>query len=146
MSAPEKTIDVLTAILEQLKESPKQRKWPQCMPHDPAEAARWWMGIVEPPKDYEKPRRKKAESTTWVTPYTDRVVYTLVKFFKLTTEEQETVVSCREDKVYWRGDDIDLLMRVYDETMEMRRIGVEAYRKKALSKMREAFSNFGRAA
>lgn len=50
--------------------------------------------------------------------------------------EQRLIVAAREDRVYWRGEDIETFKRVYDETQEMRSMGAQKYREGAIKKLK----------
>jgi len=50
--------------------------------------------------------------------------------------EQRFINADREDKVFWRGEDIEFCKLVYEETQRMRSIGVKAYRTEAIGKFK----------
>ena len=115
---------------------------PQHMP----QAIEYWIKFNEPYDVYtEKPRlvpvQGKEDKARWMLPYLDRLVYTLRKFANLTSKDRQIVIAgVIEEKVPWRGDDLDFYLKVVDESLKMRKIGVDAYRKEAIKKMKAYFS------
>lgn len=119
------------------------RKLPDFMPPAPIDAARWWMEQQEPPKEEDRPRQVSVfganNERRWICPYHQRLSYTLGKFLnRMTPKEQKIILAAREDKIYWRGDEIDFLMLVIAETTRMRTMGIESYRIEALDKMKKS--------
>lgn len=135
---PPKSIEVLTKAIRHIQARDIYKHWPTAMPRVAEEAAKWWVNIIEPPNPQEAPRRlpRRNGGVFWLSPYTDRLIYTFGKFIKMSAKQQNAILACREDRVYWRGETVPELMRVYDETMVMREQGIPAYRNKAMGKMR----------
>lgn len=50
--------------------------------------------------------------------------------------EQRFINAARQDRIFWRGDDIETFKRIYDETMAMRKIGPQEYRRQAIDKLK----------
>lgn len=55
---------------------------------------------------------------------------------RMQASEQRFINAAREDKVYWRGEDIETFKRVYEETQKARKIGVRAYRGEAMGNLK----------
>lgn len=117
-------------------------KRPEQMPLDPNEAAEWWRNILEPPDQFSAPQRytihgkdsENAYGFKW--PYAETTTRFLKKFLHLPKPHQNTILAAREDKIFWRGDDIDFFMMVIDKTMIMREMGVEKHKKRFFNKLR----------
>ena len=117
------TLDTLRAdVAEHL------RGWkgaaPHYLPTDPAQAAHVWLKVLEGPKDGEQPHRT---AKGWRWPYADRVVYCLRRYLQLELSGQKTVIAAREDRIAWRGDDIEFFSQVIEQTFAMREVGREKY-------------------
>ena len=118
----------------------QHRSLPLWLPQIPRDVALWWIDMQEPPSmPADAPRRVSMpgdEGQRWICPYHERIRHTLRKFLSLHEHDQKIIMAAREDKVFWRGDDMPFFMRVIDETVKMRKMGVEAYRIEALKKMK----------
>jgi hypothetical protein len=104
---------------------------------DPA----WFVGhLLEQEGEHESPRllrvAGKDEINRWEYGYYLRVQDCAIQWVRMDDNDRRTVTAGREDDVYWRGEDMDMFMRVYEETHKMRDMGVDAYRKEALHMMR----------
>ena len=58
------------------------------------------------------------------------------KFRRMKPSEQRFIQAAREDRIYWRGEDIEDFKRVYEETQKMRSIGPKRYKAEAISKLK----------
>lgn len=121
-----------------------RHKMPSCLPHMIPEAVREWKSLNEPyDMIRETPRlvtvqgKEKENAQRWACPYNERLIYTFRKFVEMSPKDQKTVLhGIRAMNVPWRGDEIDFYTTVVNETMIMREIGVEDYRKQARGKAR----------
>jgi len=110
---------------------------PVCLPNQIPTAIKVWKELNEPYLFYEEaPRRVsvggKGEGR-WVSPYNERLIYTFRRFVCMSPRDQRIVLAgIREDRVWWRGDEISDYAKIIDETLKMRDMGVVAYRKQAL--------------
>ena len=141
----------ITETLGKILRSYQMRKHhlPACMPQDVDQAAQFWIGMQEAPNEqFESPRRTgtKDGGSTWDCPYHARLGLTLRVFLKLKHEDQKIIIACREDGVFWRGDDIDFLLKVAHETARMHEIGIESYRREAMDKSRKFLGRMNNAA
>lgn len=118
-----------------------RRQLPYFMPTQPIEAARWWIEQQEPGKSDEAPRQVSIpgsdDARRWICPYHNRLVYTLWKFLHQPFADQKLILAAREDKIFWRGDEMKFFMLLIEEVSRMRKIGIDAYRNEALKKMKE---------
>lgn len=128
-TAPPRTEEELISFLNN-----SGQKRPANLPSRNIDAAHWWMGIIEQPREHERPREVAlpgGQGMRWVCPYTDRAVYTLRRFMALEDPDQKYIIGARGDDIYWRGDDMKFFRGLYEETMNMRDIGREKYIAKA---------------
>lgn len=112
---------------------------PHEMPQVPIEVAGWWMTMQEAPGPFDNPHRVPlmgGDGYRWECPYHRRLEYTLRKFMDMKPDERRMIVAAREDRVYWRGDDIWFFMHVIGETTRMRGMGVATYREESLKRMK----------
>lgn len=101
---------------------------------DPATAAREWVDLQEPPKPGETAFVKESDAgAVWRTPYLDRLTYTLKKYLKHPTEDRNLILAGIKAGIPWRGDEIDAYKHIIEETEIMREIGLDEYRKRALT-------------
>ena len=147
VSAPPHILDTLSKILRSYQM--RKHHLPACMPQDVDQAAQFWIGMQEAPNEqFESPRRTgtKDGGSTWDCPYHARLSLTLRAFLSLKPEQHKIIIACREDDVFWRGDDIDFLLKVAHETARMHEIGIESYRREALDKSRKFLGRMNNAA
>lgn len=118
------------------------RKRPEKMPESAFEAVSWFIRLVEGQWWGESLREKPVNTggMVWIWPYADRVKYLLNIFLKADKKLQELVISAREDKIFWRGDDFEFFVGVIDETEKMREAGIVKYKKQAIASMKHAFA------
>jgi len=113
----------------------------------PADAGRWIIAkLLEPERPEERSRMTAMTGSSgnrWDYPYRSRVIPCVQKYCTLTPDDRKFIKAAREDGVFWRGDDMDFFHTVYDETMKMREVGIETYRKKALESMKKVFASMG---
>ena len=83
-------------------------------PSSAHEAARWLVTALFAPRDdaAERAWPVRADTNTWSTPYRDRVLYLTRRLLRFSAEDQRTVLACREEGVFWRGEDAGSLLRV----------------------------------
>lgn len=100
---------------------------PQPCPEGVEECAKWWEESV------------MANNSPWGDAQAREMVsrHALLSWLDLGREERQAVIAGVLDGVPYRGEKIELYMRIWDETVKMREEGVEEYRQKALA-MREA--------
>jgi len=55
------------------------------------------------------------------------------KQWRMKPSEQRFIEAAREDRVFWRGDDLETFKLIYEETQRMRSMGAKGYRAKAMS-------------
>jgi len=122
--APPHVTDVLREAA--LKMTGLAKHWHTDVPRTASELAAWWPTMQDPPSDKEAPSNHDG---VWKCPYHERLLVTLAIFLTRPAEEQSIIIEARKDGVYWRGDDIAFFARVWDETLRMRQMGVEEYRK-----------------
>ena len=110
---------------------------------DPDKHVEWFIDLLEPERKEEHPKQvqvvgngREDNGYRWVWPYALRVKGCLLKYLTLSNDDKKIVMAARADNIFWRGDDIKLFMDVVEETMIMREIGVTAYRKQCLGKMK----------
>lgn len=120
------------------------KSWGYEMPDTPQMAADWWINTMQEPcggnEVMRKMTKKFAKSSgdyTWQYPYLDRLLYTVRKYLMMSREDQVVIVGCIDEKVPWRGDDIDFFYNhehsVYNETMKMRETDPTEYRQTAIN-------------
>lgn len=56
------------------------------------------------------------------------------KLARMKPSEQQFIRAAREDRVFWRGDDFEFFKLVYEQTMLMRSIEPDPYRKAAVKR------------
>ena len=121
------------------------RKKPERMPESAFKAVSWFIRMVEPPGWGESLREKHVSDgrMAWVWPYADRVKRLLDVFLKSEKRLQDLIISAREDKVFWRGDDFDFFIKVIAETENMREVGIGEYRKSSIKLIKHAMRHMG---
>lgn len=127
----------LQAIIESRRNS-RRTPYPACLPLDPADAVSWFIKVL-PGQHHSEAVREVPTSKGqkyWVWPYADRMKNLVKKFFAADTELQNLVVAASQDRIGWRGDDMKTFLLIIEETEEMHRIGVDAYRKQARPRIR----------
>ena len=116
---PPEALHKITIMIVDIK-----MRMPNFMPQRPEEAAQWWIAHQEPMSKQEWPRRVNVagkEGTRWLTPYIDRLSYTLMLFLNLKPIDQKFIIGAFEDGIHWRGDDMDFFSSVCDENMKMQK-------------------------
>ncbi len=109
--------DLLAKIMDRNK-----KKLPEGMPTKVYDAAYWWMDLQEPPDDRLEQVVKIADGKNgsgWITPYHDRVAYTLRIFLGLDAVQQAFIIHHSKQKIYWRGDGIKLYSIICREHEKM---------------------------
>lgn len=106
--------------------------WAYGMDKSPVKASSWWINeMQEPARKGELPYQEEG-SSRWRTPHIDRVMANLKKYLVMGTGAQAFIVGAIQDGVPWRGDDIPMYQRIYDEHMHMlEQADPVAYRKAA---------------
>jgi hypothetical protein len=113
---------------------------PEQLPAIPMLAAMRWIELQEP-------RRKRGEDVRYVAipngegqreidPYVERLRGTLQAFLIADDALRDLVVEGVKEKIYWRGDSMEMFVSIYEETLRMREIGLDAYRAEARQKAR----------
>lgn len=137
-SGPPDPDSIVVAGLHIWRAETRLRLPPPC-PTSFEDAAVWWRTqMQEPEKRGETFLRSGSDDSNenWDCGYAVRLRSTLLRFIAMSEGERSMIVAAREDKVFWRGEEAKDFAFVIDETMEMRRIGVEAYRIKAMAAAR----------
>ena len=126
--------DLMETLIELITEWKYNRQtWGYNMPPLPEDAANWWKDVMQPdPKANECAHQQNGH---WVFPYLDRLVSTLKAYVLLPLTDQKIIFGCAEDGVHWRGDNLDFFFHnersIYNETMRMRELGKDEYKKSA---------------
>ena len=85
---------------------------PVGLPEHPQEIAKSWINFVEPRMKYEIATNKGD-------PYQERLVHTLVKFYKSSHADQRYLMQLRSKGIYWRGDSIKFMKMRANVTPDM---------------------------
>ena len=137
--APPKVVDVLTPIAEKWLVSSRVPRADPRIPRNSVDLADWWIHRQPlPDAVFDRPHsqsRRSGEGSYWVTPYHDRLCASLKTFLCLDRDFQSLIISCAEDKIFWRGDSREFFIGVINEHEKMRRVGVETYRREAKENM-----------
>jgi len=142
-------LKTLSQAIGQYKQ--KGLSWPYDMPESPIEAAKWWVSMQEKQGYTEKPQMKKKKPDKdgvaepyWEAPYINRIMYTWDKFTKLKRMDQQIIIGCAQEGVYWRGDDMNIFYHndhsIYEETIKMKEMGIKAYKNDAIKGIKSALS------
>ncbi len=129
-SRPPQVESALAAVLRWYT---RKHRLPDCMPQEPGDAVRWWIGMQEQPfENVEKPTQVnvtgKSGAVRWYSPYVERVVGNLVKFIvELNEKDRRYVVAAQQEGIYWRGDPMKFFYKIVEETERLRKMGREAY-------------------
>ena len=135
----------------------KRKRWPQMMPRDLDEAARWWVWMQEPADPrFEamqlRPLQGKEETEmSMAFPYIERLRNTLTAFLGMNHTKQTRVVAARQEGFWWRGESEDVWWKNKDgkservwsfevvlrEYARQRMIGTVAYQKEAVERMKQ---------
>jgi len=127
----------LLAMVESHRNS-KKKHYPDCVPANPIDAVQWFIKLM-PGQKYDEALREltsKKGAKYWLWPYADRLKFLVKKFFSVDDELRSLVIAARQDRIEWRGDELEFFVMVIEETEEMHRIGVDAYRKQARPRIR----------
>jgi len=106
------------------------------------DASRFIQQIAAPiDKRFERPHRASViggrDAQRWVEPYRDRLIHSAQVFAKLSQADRELVAACCEEGTRWRGEPVQQFVRITEETVKMRQVGVQQYSKHADSFLRE---------
>ena len=127
-------VDVLGQWAERRQSEGREARIPEPLPADHRGAANAWMGR------YQEHRRhdEHVQRTTGgeIDPYITRLVSSLSAFLNLAPKWQAFVIAAIEEGVPYRGDRMSMYADIYQETMRMREVGVEAYRVEAVKRAR----------
>lgn len=123
---------------------------PEKMPADNLAAAKWLLNhVLEKHQPEEAPQLKNktegrgeaaSEKCFWVWPYLTRLKIQSRQFLHLSPDYQRYIIAAKEDGIPWRGDEEWLFRKVVAEHQRMMEIGVDAYRKEVMAKMRGLLS------
>lgn len=136
--------DALQVIASEIRQYRGQR--PAGMPASPEDAARWMIAkVLEKHQPEEKPAlvtflKGKDSAQTWRWPYLTRIKIQTRQFLHLSPDYQRYIIAAKEDGIPWRGDEEWFFRKVVAEHQRMMEIGVDAYRKEAMAKMRGLLS------
>lgn len=107
--------EVISEFLSQTK-----LRVPKGMPSDGFQAARWWMARQAPADQFsEAATPPRVKGSDWVTPYHDRLMYTLKKFLRLKSIQQVYIIEHIERGIPWKGDEIGHYQLVVEESAKM---------------------------
>ena len=140
--------DALAREFRRLRRSFQNRRkpFPPEIPRDFLEAAQWWIRMQRPGNEtYEIPRLVKvtgSDTDRWVTPYADRLCASLRAYVELEQVERKFIAAAAEDRVWYNGDNFEFFVQVYEETMNLRDIGLDAYRSEAMRNMGRLVGRF----
>lgn len=125
---------------------------PEGMPSGNLEAAKWMLShVLEKHQPEEAPQLKNKtdgrgdsaiEKWFWVWPYLTRIKIQTLQFLHLSPDYQRYVIAAHEDGIPWRGDEEWFFRKAVAEHQRIIEVGVEAYRKEALAKMRGLTSGY----
>lgn len=118
-------------------------KYPDSLPSNPADAARFWVEKVigrrgDGPQLVQS--RDKDATQVWRWPWGEMVRLLLARFVRADNVMQRLIIAAAEDEVFWRGEPHDVLVATVNETELQRMIGADEYRKHAIGKLREALT------
>lgn len=94
----------------------------------------FWTEVCPPynPK-YEQPHMVAVQgaqnSTRWVEPYRMRIMQCLESYFAMSANDRTLLHSGVEEGVKWKGEPIAQYLDTCSETVRMREVGLDAYRK-----------------
>ena len=124
---------------------------PSEIPHDPIAAAKWWQKNQRPAHEYaDAPRQVNTVGggNRWEQPYVLRLLNNFRAYCMLPEDQRSIVTAAAEDGVYWNGDRIKgkdgkplEFIRIYDETLRMREMGIDKYRRELLPKLKESLAS-----
>lgn len=103
---PPDIVDILAGFLETWQR--QARPWPEGFPAAPKQAAKVFVGLMEPPdrfRDRPSPRHKDGKVIGWSTPYHDRLLLALQKFVAFNSVQQVYIVEHIRAGIPWRGED-----------------------------------------
>ena len=86
---------------------------PPIVPKTLNAAARWFMNVLFDPFRMED---DKVVGLQFSTPYRDRVMYLMRRFFSFSMDDRDAIAEMANDGVYWRGDDLEFFNLVYINT------------------------------
>jgi len=94
---------------------------PVMMPEGQQEAAKWFIGILEPRMQFEIDELKTVTRSDndknrigqkyWFLPYQDRIAECLVTFYRLPHADQVQIVKWSEENIMWRGDKMSFMRK-----------------------------------
>jgi len=134
----------LLGMIESHRKSTR-KAYPPSVPANPADAVQWFIKLMPGQKHNEAMRERSTLKGRkyWSWPYADRLKYLVRSFFAADVDLQNLVIAARQDRIEWRGDDLELFAKVIEETESMRNVGIEAYCKQAIAKMKTAMAGMG---
>jgi len=137
VTAPPKTITVLETIAKGLKR--KISISDARVPRDPYDLAIWWIKMQSRPNEfYDRPKqesKKNGSGYFWKTPYTDRILFNMIRFFNQEKGYQSLIIAAAAEGIFWRNDDRSYFMGLISENDKMKKVGVKKYREEAMKKM-----------
>lgn len=129
--------DAVDIIMREIRQC-RRKRHPQ-QPKDPRLAADWFIGLFEKNSKSDAPQKvptRNGDSYHWVWPYL-AFCRTLTNIFLHTDKvHQDLIIGAREEGIRWRGENFEELTKLIPEFHKMWDMGVEAYRKEAIEKMK----------
>ena len=129
--------DVVAEVISEISKCRRKRHPDQ--PVNAHKAAEWLIGMLEQPNQYDAPYKMTArngDSFHWVWPYLIKCKALANIFLHADRKHQDMILAAIEEDIKWRGESYEELCKLIPEFHHMREIGVEAYRKEAIAKMK----------
>lgn len=86
---------------------------PPIVPKTLSAASHWFMNVLFDPFCMED---DKVVGLQFSTPYRDRVMYLMRRFFSFSMDDRDAIAEMANDGVHWRGDDLEFFNSVYINT------------------------------
>ena len=134
--SPEPTMQGLFSEIVQLLSKTGNKRYPKQLPANSHEAANKFIGLISFRQIWSEKPRMNAGGNIWIWPFRVRVILLLEKYLTADDLLRDTIDSAKEVGADWRGDDFYSLVDVIGEHDAMNKIGVKAYRKQAVEKMK----------
>ncbi len=102
---------------------------PVPMPENQQEAAKWFIGILEPRMQFEIDELTTITKSDgdksiigkkyWKLPYQERLAECLIAYYRLPHADQIQIVEWSQNKIMWRGDKMSFMRKRAKVTPEM---------------------------
>ncbi len=135
-NAPEPTMKGLFEEITQIIQTTPPKRYPKQLPANSHEAANKFIGLIKFRQIWSEKPRMNDGGNIWIWPFRVRVILLLEKYLTADDLLRDTIDSAKEVGVDWRGDDFYSLVDVIGEHEKMNKMGVKAYRKQAIEKMK----------